>query len=1036
MDGFTRRRFIQSVAVTGASASAVSLPGIASAQLAPAPTEVIRGARTLTFTQVTNGSAAVSPSGDRLIAEVQGILWSLPREGGAAVPLTPADLEPTRPVWSPDGSTVAMCAYKGGGFHIWTMAPDGSRLRQVTDGPWDDRGVTWSPDGSRIAFASERGGDPAQGSHYHVWTVDVRTGALTQVTDGDHDDYDPSWSADGAAILFVRAEAQGGRTIASVPAGGGEVTVVRTVGTGSVVCPAASPDGGRIAYVHLTEGDNGPAADLVVDGKPITAGEDVFAVPVRWMSGDELLYLADGQFRVRRLDSGDAAVVPFVARLDVSTADYRTKTYDFDSTAAQPVRGIHHPVLAPDGGSIAFIALNALWVMPVGGRPRKLVQARPEHYVQMPVWAPDGRSILYCSDREGLYAVYRHNLADGNETTLADGGRVNPALSPDGTRLACHDLAGNLLVRDLASGADRSYGPPLGANGLPGPPSWSSDGRYLATCDRNRLTPRFREGYNLIRVIDTRTGEASLHAPAGHMSLSDRYASGPVWSPDGRTMAFIAESALWVLPVRADGTPAGAPQRLTDEAADHPSWAGDSRTLLYLSNGRLRLINRDGLQRRTLPVPLEYRRRPPSSSEVIRVHAGRLWDGTGDRVLEDVDIVVRGNRIVSVEPHRPGTHGGERRVDASDHTVLPGLWDSHIHPWQYTYGGRQGAVNLAYGITTTVSVGGFAYEGVRIRESIADGSMAAPRLFTTGELIDGTRVAYTMGRAHGTRAGLRRTLDRAVALDYDFVKTYVRAPGWIMAEAARVAHQKLGVLAGSHLCYPGLNLGQDVTTHIRATERLEVGHGTSTLGRAYQDVHEIYRDRDFHLLATPFSALALLGADPALADDPRVTELLPPWDVAMVRQEAAQPPTAAELRALETEVGIYRQMLADGGIIALGTDSPLTPSGLHLHLGLRALRRHGVSAMQALRTVTVLPARAFGVQDHLGTVEPGKLADLVMIAGDPFQDFATMVRTTMTMRDGVLRRQEDLLAQHPALLARTDTDDWLETSRAMRGDTC
>ncbi|WP_043622607.1 amidohydrolase family protein [Nonomuraea candida] len=1030
MKGFTRRRFIQTVAVTGAAAGA--------APAAPAAGAAATRPEALTLTGLTNGTVAASPAADRLIVEAQGILWSLPRTGGTARALTSPDLEPTRPTWSPDGSAVAMCAYRGGGFHIWTMAPDGSGLRRLTDGPWDDRGVSWSPDGSRIAFASERGGDPAAGSFYHVWTVEVRTGRLTQLTDGPQNDYDPAWSSDGR-ILFVRADAAGGRTIAAVPGSGGAVSVVRTVDTGSVVCPAVSPDGSRVAYVHLTTDENGPVATLIVDGAPVTAGEDVFAVPPAWLSADELLYLADGQIRTRRVTaSGAAAAIPFTAALKVSRPAYRRKKYDFRSTGPRAVRGVNQPVLAPDGRSVAFTALNALWVMRLGETPRKLVQADPEHYVQGPAWTPDGRGLLYCSDKEGLNAVYRHDLADGTETTLASGGRVNPAVSPDGARLACHDMSGNLLVRDLATGEERTLAAPLGGGGLPGPPSWSPDGRYLASADRNRLTARFREGYNLIRVVDTRTtGQAVLYAPLGHTSLSDRHASGPVWSPDGRWMAFVAESALWVLPVRADGSPAGPARRITDESADFPSWSGDSRSILYLSGGTLRLIRPDGHGRRTLPTRLRYRRRAPAPSTVTRIHAGRLWDGTGERVRQDVDILVRGNTIVGVEAHRP-PRAGERLIDARAHTVLPGLWDSHVHPWNPTYGNRQNLANLAYGITSAVSLGGFAYEGVHIREALAAGRLAGPRLFATGELIDGDRVAYSMGRAHRTRDGLRRTLDRAVALDFDFVKTYVRAPGWIMAEGARVAHSELGVLAGSHLAYPGINVGQDLTTHLQATQRLEQGHQVSMMGRAYQDVEEIYRQPGFHLVATPFSALQLLGAAPALADDPRVAALLPPWDVALVRTTAAEAPTRAELVRIETEVEVYKRMLRDeaGGIV-LGTDSPLYPVGLHLHLGLRALHMYGVTPLQALRMVTVLPARVFGVGDQLGTVEPGKLADLTFVAGDPFTDFDSLVDTPMTMCDGVLYRQEDLVGKRPPAVAPAVAQtDWLETSRAMRRDGC
>ncbi|WP_445270951.1 TolB family protein, partial [Streptomyces sp. DSM 41634] len=162
--------------------------------------------------------------------------------------------------------------------------------------------------------------------------------------------------------------------------------------------------------------------------------------------------------------------------------------------------------------------------------------------------------LLYADDRDGLLGVYRRDLATGEERALATGGRVHPALSPDGTRLACLDMSGRLLVRDLERGTERVLVDALGGGGLPGRPSWSPDGRHLALCARNRLNRRFREGYTLVRVVDTTTGADRLHAVAPHTSLADRYASGPVWSPDGRWMAVIVESALCLLPVAPDGT--------------------------------------------------------------------------------------------------------------------------------------------------------------------------------------------------------------------------------------------------------------------------------------------------------------------------------------------------------------------------------------------------------------------------------------------------------------------------------------------------
>ncbi|WP_189824288.1 amidohydrolase family protein [Streptomyces finlayi] len=1061
-----RRTFLQAATATvgavavGAAGGAVAVP------------EAVAAPRSLRLTAATNGAATVHRG--HFVAEVQNVLWSFRADGRPATALTPPDLEPSRPVLSPDGRRIALSGYRGGHFHIWVLNADGSGLRALTDGPWDDRGPVWSPDGTRLAFSSERGGDPVKGSPYRIWTVEVASGKLRQVTGlpgqaGPHqdkawEDFDPAWGGDGSRVLFVRGGVEGAalqaRTIASVPAdGSGPVETVHaepaTAPPGGLQTPAVSP-GGRTAWLRTTA--TGATARfqpvaLVVDGKEAKVGGSLAVVPPRWLDEERLLVTLDGQFQIVRPDRASTGEkVPFRATLPVERPSYRVKRYEFEPRGTRRVRGIQQPVLAPDGKSFAFVALNSLWVQPTSGRgarPRRVVEAKPSVYVQGPSYSRDGRWLLYVDDRDGLNGVRRVELATGKDELLAGGGRTHPALSPDGKWLAALDMAGGLVVRDLASGSEKVVAAPLGGGGLPGPPSWSPDGRYIAYADRNRLNFRFREGYNLIRVVEVATGASRLHPVARFGSLSDRYASGPAWSHDGKWLAVVSESALWVLPVTADGTPAGEARQVSDFGADHPSWAADSRTLLYLAEGKARLTTRGAKGAgREIPVRLDYRSSAPAD---VVVHAGRLWDGTAadGRVRTDVDIVIRDGRITAIEPHREGRRAG-RFVDASRQTVLPGLWDAHTHPWQYTYGARQTAVSLAYGITTTVSLAGFSYEQARLREDIVAGRLNGPRLLTTGELLDGSRVAYSMGRAHRTDAGLRRSLARGAALDWDFVKTYVRAPLDHMKRAARFGHEELGVLSGSHLVSQGVQSGEDLTSHLIATERAEQGHGATSEGFTYADTVSAYVDGGLKLLATPFVASPLLGDFPELADDVRVTAMMPPWDAAAVRASAAKRPTDTERLALRRELTTYRGLVDAGGRLAIGTDTPIMTVGLALHVVLRALVRGGFTAAEALRTVTRTPAELFGADRDLGTVEVGKLGDLTIVEGNPLVDFDDLVRVRGAVVGGRVHEGSALgeayaggpasaAARRPASAAarRAEVPDWHGVRGQMQeGDCC
>jgi hypothetical protein len=238
----------------------------------------------------------------------------------------------------------------------------------------------------------------------------------------------------------------------------------------------------------------------------------------------------------------------------------------------------------------------------------------------------------------------------------------------------------------------------------------------------------------------------------------------------------------------------------------------------------------------------------------------------------------------------------------------------------------------------------------------------------------------------------------------------------------------LGVPSGTHLVQPGTATGIAGTTHLSATQRMGYGWSKSFVRAiTYQDAYDIFGKADFHLIDTLFSAQALAGLDPTIVTDPRFI-LVPPNFVSAL--EAAQPPTAAQLNSIVNDVNQQAKVLAAGALVANGTDSPLVVPGISLHLNLRAAGLV-LGNFTALQTVTINAAKIAFVGHDLGSVEPGKLADLVAVRGNPLSDLRAAAAVQLVIKNGRPWTIGEILApfSSPAALAARQRD--LEAYRKL-----
>ncbi len=634
------------------------------------------------LTQGTNISVSRSNDGKWLAIDLVTAIWVLPSTGGVARKLTDDLQDASLPSFGP-GDQIAFQSYKDGNYHLYVTGLDGG-IKQLTSGKYDHREPAFSPDGTKIAFTSDRGGS------YGVHVLDVGSGKITQLTIAPDDAAAPQWSKDGKKLIFVVAN-----TFVDTVTLDGKRERLVTAPAGAQLFGASFGPGDQPSYTFMRPGQ----ADLILGDKTVVTGQDVFGFAPIW-DGDSVLYTADG--KIRLLANGSTKDIPFEATVPVR----KPRQHHAKNLSGGPVKGIASPVVSADGTKIAFRALNAIYLLS-NGKTTKLTDGK--YFDSDPDFSPDGTKLVYASDRSGVAQLRIRDLTTGEDKAFASAPHAQtiPRFSPDGTKVAYVDHDGQVWITDQSG--RRQITPTLFQ---PGRPTWSKDGTVVALAAVKPFSRRFREGTSQILTVDLLSAELKYTEPMPFRSIATRGDDGPVWSPDGKRIAFVVESLAFVVEVDGKGNPQGQPRQVTREVTDSLAWHGND-ALVYLNNGRLRKSSLDG-KVSTIRVCLNWRK--PKAPERTVVRVGAYWDGEAEQLRENVDIVVENGHVKEIRPHR-----GHADVDARELTAIPGLIDAHNH-WHLRgrqWGGRQGRVWLSYGITTTRSPGDPVYQMVETREALA-----------------------------------------------------------------------------------------------------------------------------------------------------------------------------------------------------------------------------------------------------------------------------------------------------------------------------
>jgi len=407
-----------------------------------------------------------------------------------------------------------------------------------------------------------------------------------------------------------------------------------------------------------------------------------------------------------------------------------------------------------------------------------------------------------------------------------------------------------------------------------------------------------------------------------------------------------------------------------------------------------------------------------AAQETILVRCARLIDGSGAQPLQPAMILISGDRIRAVG-QRLEAPAGARVIDLGRATVLPGLIDLHTHltgetgiHWEdelvkttpghaAIYGVKNALDTLRAGFTTCRNMGPtWPFTDVDLRDAINAGAVPGPRLQVAGNYVSATGGAgdarqfsiYVDVPVVRNLADSPDEIRKAVRTNFkhgaDFVK--ILAAGAVLSKGIAPGAQQYSEEELRAAVEEANRWGRPVAAHAHGTAGIvaalkagvrTVDHGTMLNGEAI----EILKGRKAWYAPTLLVGKLIVEQGKALG--------VPPAEIERQKQLGA---LAGASFAMALKAGLEIPFATDAGVFAHGLNAR--------EFAVRA--QFGEKPMQAIVSATRISARVMGWEDRVGSLEPGKLADLIAVAGDPLADITELERVRFVMKGGVVYRDE------------------------------
>ena len=991
-------------------------------------------------------SVDVSPDGQSIAFDLLGDIYVLPIEGGEAKSINSGHAWSVQPRFSPDGTEIAFTSDAGGGDNIWIMKSDGSDARQLTKEDFRLlNNPSWSPDGEYIAakkhFTTTRSAGTGE-----IWLYHRNGGGGVAVVERPNEKHqkalgETAFSPDGRYIYYSLDQTPGDSFVYAQDSNG-EVMAIRRFdlqkgdsdlfvsGAGGAVRPTPSPDGKYLAFVRRIRGESALFVKDLANGSEYPVFEELDkdlqevwgthgAYPgMGWTPDSEsIVFWAGGNIKRVDIASKQATNIEFHVNDTRSVYDPPRPRVDvapanFDTTM------VRHAEVSPDGSKVVFESVGRLYVKSLpGGEPKRLTRDSDDHFEYDPTWSRDGKSIAFISwDDEELASVHRVSASGGRSKAVTNnpGHYHSPRFSPDGDSIVFWANEGGYLTSPdwsmqtgvfivSASGGDARLISDDGGNP-----------HFAAANDRLFVTRRGEDGRSLVS-IDLNGEKARTHAAGEHLLQYEV-------APDGRHFAFRQNYQVFALPLPPGGKPLSistsvSSVKMTQASGDggnFPHWVNDGATLAWTLGATLFNADVDelftlsgeddegGYEAPTEGVSLSMRLQADVPSTVVALTGARLVTMAGEDggVIENGVIVIDGNRIASVGSSDDiAIPDGALTVDVTGKTIIPGLIDAHAH-------GSAGVgmipeqnwmayATLAFGVTTTHDPSNDATEIFAAAEMQRTGAILAPRIYSTGDIVYGARSTYLADI--NSLDDARKHVRRLKAQGAGSIKNY-NQPRREQRQQVTTAAREEGMLVVSE---GGSQFHMDLSMVADGNSAIEHNLPQSML---YDDVLQFWSQTQ--VAYTPTLGVTYGGLSGEnywyqqsnVWEHPILSNFVPPH---ILQPRSVRRVLAPDSDYYHTVSATTAKLMADRGVmVSIGAHGQR--EGLASHWEIWGFAQGGMSAIDALKTATTTPARALGFDDDLGSIEAGKLADLVILDANVLDDIYQSDKVNMVMLNGRL----------------------------------